>query len=48
MSQDNQTDSQLRQFDISHELWREYDFPGRPEAYRINQPKELYIRPVNF
>lgn len=29
--------------DISHELWREYDFCDR--VYRINNPKELYYRP---
>lgn len=27
--------------DISHELWREYEFGGT--TYRINSPKELYV-----
>lgn len=29
--------------DISHEVWREYDFGGR--TYRIESPKWLYYRP---
>ncbi len=28
--------------DISHELWREYDFGGR--TYRITSPTTLYFR----
>jgi hypothetical protein len=33
----------LESFDISHELYREYDFRGR--VYRINNPAILLIRP---
>ena len=32
----------LKEFDISHERWREYDWGGR--KYRINKPKKLFIR----
>lgn len=32
----------MREFDISRELWREYDFGGR--VYRITDPVTLYIR----
>jgi hypothetical protein len=32
----------LKQYDISSEAWREYDFSGR--VYRIENPKTLYIR----
>ena len=32
----------LKEFDISTELWREYDFGGR--VYRIDFPKTLYYR----
>lgn len=31
--------------DISCELWREYDIPGRESAYRITNPTKLFIRP---
>lgn len=37
------SDSNLKQFDISHEQYREYDFEGR--VYRINNPKTLFVRP---
>ena len=30
--------------DISGEEWREYDLPGRPEAYRIAHPVALLFR----
>ena len=41
----------LKEFDISHELWREYDFFGGVKdsnseitrVYRINNPKKLFI-----
>lgn len=33
----------LKEFDISHEMWREYDWCGR--IYRINNPVTLYLRP---
>ena len=33
----------LKEFDISTEAWREYDFQGR--VYRIENPKTLWIRP---
>ena len=32
----------MKEFDISKELWREYDFQGR--VYRINNPVTLYLR----
>ena len=32
----------LKEFDISHEMWREYDWNGR--IYRINNPITLYLR----
>ncbi|MHC4296423.1 MAG: hypothetical protein ACYS7Y_03900 [Planctomycetota bacterium] len=31
--------------DITDELYREYDIPGRPEPYRINAPVKLFTRP---
>ncbi len=33
----------LKSFDISHELWREYDWNGR--VYRIVNPTMLFLRP---
>lgn len=30
--------------DVRTEKYREYDIPGRKEAYRINDPVELYFR----
>jgi len=37
--------SEKREFNISHELWREYDFGGR--VYRIDNPVKLvfFFRP---
>ena len=35
----------LQEFDISHELWREYDWPARGLPYRIDTPMKLYLRP---
>lgn len=32
----------LEQFDVTTELWREYDFADR--VYRIEFPKTLYLR----
>lgn len=34
---------ELKQFDITTEEWREYDFCGR--VYRITNPKTLFYRP---
>lgn len=36
----------LKEFDISHEIWREYDFTGGGvhRIYRIENPKLLFIR----
>lgn len=34
----------LSEKDISCELWREYEFAGRPTAYRIDFPKTLVTR----
>jgi hypothetical protein len=31
--------------DLTDELWREYDFPGREKPYRIETPRALYVRP---
>jgi hypothetical protein len=44
---------ELKEYDISHELWREYEFYAGVKnsngevmrIYRINKPKKLYIRP---
>lgn len=33
----------MKEFDLTKEAWREYDFGGR--IYRINQPKSLFVRP---
>lgn len=33
----------MNQFDLTAELWREYEFGGR--IYRINNPKSLHCRP---
>lgn len=41
LSEDNKNG--LKPFDISHELYREYDFGGR--VYRIDNPIILLIRP---
>ncbi len=32
----------MKEFDLSHELWREYDWAGR--VYRIDHPQQLFIR----
>ena len=32
----------LREYDISTEAWREYDFGGR--IYRIEKPQKLFLR----
>lgn len=32
----------LEEHDISHELWREYDWNGR--VYRIEKPQKLFTR----
>ncbi len=43
--------SELLEFDISHEEWREYNWVWwdgevrRHRIFRINEPKTLYIRP---
>lgn len=34
--------SDLKETDISNELWREYDFGGR--VYRIDAPQKLFLR----
>jgi len=36
---------ELKQFDISNEIWREYEWEGRSYPYRIDKPKLLFIRP---
>jgi len=35
----------LQEFDISKELWREYEWPARFIPYRIENPSRLFIRP---
>lgn len=35
--------NELQQFDISKEIYREYDFGGR--VYRIDSPVTLFYRP---
>jgi hypothetical protein len=35
----------LKGFDISHEIYREYLVPGRSESYVIDYPLALMIRP---
>ena len=35
--------NELKEFDISKERWREYDWAGR--IYRINAPRQLFLRP---
>jgi len=34
----------LKEFDITTELWREYDWPARSTSYRIEQPVTLFLR----
>ena len=34
----------LTKYDISNELWREYEWDGRHTPYRINAPVTLYLR----
>ena len=34
----------MTEHDISDELWREYDLPSRPTAYRIDEPQKLFLR----
>ena len=36
--------SELLTFDISHEIWREYDMAGG-RVYCIDHPQTLYLRP---
>lgn len=36
---------ELKRFDISHELWREYEWESRTVPYRIVCPKWLFLRP---
>jgi hypothetical protein len=38
-----EANGELQVHDISHELWREYDFAGR--VYRIVAPRVLYTHP---
>jgi hypothetical protein len=40
----NQTASNVVEYDLTTELWREYDTPGRAEPYRIENPQKLYFR----
>ncbi len=35
--------SDLKEYNISSELWREYDWNGR--VYRIDAPVQLFLRP---
>jgi len=35
----------LKEFDISKELWREYEWNSTTEPYRIKNPVTLFIRP---
>lgn len=35
-------DSEMKELDITTELWREYDFGGR--TYRIDSPVKLFLR----
>ncbi len=37
--------SGLTENDITTELWREYDIPGRASPYRIDSPVTLFMRP---
>lgn len=37
--------SELKRYDISPELWREYEWESRPVPYRIDRPKWLFLRP---
>ena len=38
--------NKLKEFDISREMWREYDWPARFSfPYRIENPVKLFIRP---
>lgn len=34
----------LKEFDITCELWRSYDIPGRDGRYTISNPQKLFIR----
>lgn len=34
----------MKEYDISSEVWREYDLPDREVAYRINAPSKLYLK----
>lgn len=37
--------AELKPNDLTGEQWREYDLPGRPTPYRIENPRALYVRP---
>lgn len=39
---ENKLKADLKEFDITTEAWREYDFGGR--VYRIDNPQKLIIR----
>ncbi len=39
------SDTNMNHGDLSEEAYREYDIPGRPEPYRIDNPVTLFTRP---
>ncbi len=42
---ERETMSDLLEFDITTEAWREYDWPARASMpYRINDPQKLFVR----
>lgn len=36
--------AELSEYDISKELWREYEWEGRTSPYRIEKPVKLFLR----
>lgn len=38
------TMSRITRRDLTDEIWREYDIPGREKPYRIDEPVMLYRR----
>lgn len=36
-------DTILKPQDLTDEIWREYDIPGQPKPYRIENPQTLWV-----
>jgi hypothetical protein len=43
--ENNMSENNLKQGDLTDEAYREYDIPDRDEPYRIDNPVTLFTRP---